>query len=70
MVLNFQTGFCKQCGLDQIVSSLLEELCSERNSLIRVYTVCYSICIIWRYNTRIEPLSLNLRVFTVNILEY
>ena len=30
-------------------------------------TDCCSVCIIWRYHTMVEPLSLNFRVFTVNL---
>ena len=42
--------------------------CSSRSSLIRVYTVCHSICIIWIHYSMIEPHSSNFRVLTTNFL--
>ena len=36
--------------------------------LIRVYTVCHSICIIWTHYSMVEPHSSNFRVITTNIL--
>ena len=50
MILNFWTDrLGKQCILRSDFSK------------IRVFTVCYSICIIWRCHTMVEPLILNLR---------
>ena len=40
----------------------------RRNSLIKVYTVCNSICIVWTHYSMVEPHSLNFRVITTNIL--
>ena len=38
----------------------------EGSSLIRVYTVCHSTCIIWTHYSMIEPHSSNFRVITTN----
>ena len=38
--------------------------CSWRSSLIRVYTVCLSLCIIWTHYSMVEPHSSNFRVIT------
>ena len=37
-------------------------------SLIRVYTVCHSVCIVWTHYSMVEPHSSNFRVITTNIL--
>ena len=37
-------------------------------SLIRVYTVCHSVCIIWTHYYMVEPHSSNFRVITTNFL--
>ena len=37
-----------------------------RSSLIRVYTVCHSACIIWTHYSLVEPHSSNFRVITTN----
>ena len=42
-------------------------VCS-RSSLIRVCTVCLSICIIWTHCSMVEPHSSNFRVITTNYL--
>ena len=42
--------------------------CSYRSSLIRVYTVCHSVCIIWTHYSMVEPHSSNFRVITTNFL--
>ena len=34
----------------------------------RVFTVCYSICIIWWFHTIVEPLLLTFRVFTIKFV--
>ena len=39
-----------------------------RSSLIRVYTVCHSICIVWTHYSMVEPHSSNFRVITTNFL--
>ena len=36
--------------------------------LIRVYTVCHSVCIVWPHDSMVEPHSSNFRVITMNIL--
>ena len=39
------------------------------SSLIRVYTVCHSVCIVWTYYSVVEPHSSNFRViYTTNFL--
>ena len=40
----------------------------ERSSLIRVYTVCHSVCIVWTHYSMIEPHSSNFRVITTKFL--
>ena len=37
-------------------------------SLIRVYTVCQSVCIVWTHYSVVEPHSSNFRVITTNFL--
>ena len=39
-----------------------------RSSLIRVYTVCYFVCIGWTHFSIVEPHSSNLQVITTNFL--
>ena len=39
-----------------------------RSSLIRVYTVCHSVCIVWTHYSMVEPHSSNFRVITTNVL--
>ena len=39
-----------------------------RSSLIRVYTVCHSVCIVWTHYSMVEPHSSNFRVITTNFL--
>ena len=41
---------------------------APRGSLIRVYPVCHSVCIVWTHYTIVEPLSSNFRVITTNVL--
>ena len=36
--------------------------------LIRVYTVCNSVCIVWTHYSMVEPHSSNFRMITTNIL--
>ena len=38
------------------------------SSLIRVYTVCHSVCIFWTHYSMVEPLCSNFRVITANFL--
>ena len=40
----------------------------QRSSLIRVYTVCHSVCIVWAPYSMVEPHSSNFRVITTNFL--
>ena len=40
---------------------------APRSSLIRVYTVCHSVCIIWTHYSMVEPHSSNFRVITTNV---
>ena len=37
--------------------------------LLRVYTVCHSVCIVWTHYSMVEPRSSNFRVMTTNILD-
>ena len=37
-------------------------------SLIRVYTVCHSVCIVWTHYSMVEPHISNFRVITTNFL--
>ena len=37
-----------------------------RSSLIRVYTVCHSICIFWTHYSMVKPLCSNFKVITAN----
>ena len=39
-----------------------------RSSLIRVYTVCHSVCIVWTHYSMVEPHSSNFRVITTIFL--
>ena len=38
---------------------------APRSSLIRVYTVCHSACIVWTHYSMVEPHSSNFRVVTI-----
>ena len=40
----------------------------QRSSLIRVYTVCHSVCIVWTHDSMVEPHSSNFRVIITNFL--
>ena len=40
------------------------------SSLIMVYTVCHSVCIVWTHYSMVEPHSSNFRVITTKFLEY
>ena len=57
MILSFRTEMPGQTERTQI-----------RSSLIRVYTVCHSVCIIWTDYFIVEPQSSNFRVITTNVL--
>ena len=39
-----------------------------RSSLIRVYTVCHSVCIVWTHYSMAEPHSSNFSVITTDYL--
>ena len=39
-----------------------------RSSLVRVYTVCHSVCIVWTHYSMVEPHSSNFRVITTKFL--
>ena len=39
-----------------------------QTSLIRVYTVCHSVCIVWTHCCMVEPHGSNFRVITTNFL--
>ena len=41
---------------------------APRSSLIRVYTVCHSVCIVWTHYSMVEPHNSNFRVITTNSL--
>ena len=36
----------------------------DRSSLIRVYTVCNSVCIFWMHDSKVEPHCSNFRIST------
>ena len=55
MILSFHTDIPGQTGQTQI------------SSLIRVYTVCHSICIIWTHYSMVEPHSSDFRVISINV---
>ena len=55
MILSFRTDKPGQTVQTQL-----------RRSLIRVYTVCHSVCIIWTHYSMVEPHSSNFRVITTN----
>ena len=57
MILSFRTDMPWQTVQTQI-----------RLFLIRVYTVCHSVCIIWTHYSMVEPHSSNFRVITTNFL--
>ena len=40
----------------------------QTQSLIRVYTVCHSVCIVWTHYSMVEPHYSNFRVITTNCL--
>ena len=68
MILSFRTDMPGQTGQIQIrllgaVWSLSTLFASS--SLIRVYTVCHSVCIVWTHYAMIEPHSSNFRVITI-----
>ena len=41
---------------------------APRSSLIRVYTVCHSVCIVWTHYSMVDPHSSNFRVITTIFL--
>ena len=43
-----------------------DQIAPRGSSLIRVYTVCHSVCIVWTHYSMVEPHSLNFRVITTN----
>ena len=54
MILSFQTDMPGQT--------------MQTPSLIRVYTICHSVCIVWTHFSMVEPHSPNFRVITTNVL--
>ena len=57
MILSFRTDMPGQTVQTQI-----------RLLLIRVYTVCHSVCIVWTHYSMVEPHSSNFRLITTNFL--
>ena len=53
-----QTGMGKQCRP--------RSDCSQRSSLIMVYTVCNAVCILWMQYSMVKPPCSNFRVITAN----
>ena len=53
MILSFRTGMPGQTVL---------------LSLILVYTICHSVCIVWTHYSMVEQHSSNFRVITTNVL--
>ena len=45
----------------QTVQTQIRLLLEERSSLIRVYTVCHSVCIVWTHYSMVEPHSSDFR---------
>ena len=41
----------------------------QKSSLIRVYIVCHSVCIVWTHYSIVEPHSSNFRVIRTNFLD-
>ena len=39
----------------------------DQTALIRVYTVCHSVCIVWAHYSMVEP-QFYFKVFTTNVL--
>ena len=62
MILSFRTNIPEQTVQIQI------RLLLSRSSLIRVYTVCHSVCIVQTDYSVVEPHSSNFRVITTNSL--
>ena len=63
MILSFRTDMP-----GQTVQTQIRLLLEERSSLIRVYTVCHSVCIAWTHYSMVKPHSSNFRVITTNFL--
>ena len=61
MILSFWTDMLGQTVQTQIRLLL-------RSSLIKVYTVCHSVCIFWTQYSMVESQSSNFRVITANFL--
>ena len=61
MILSFRTDKSGQTVQTQI------RLLLERNSLIRVYTVCNCVCIFWMYYSTVKLSCSNFRVITANV---
>ena len=57
LILSFRTDMPAQTVQTQI-----------RLLLIRVYTICHSVCIVWTHYTVVEPHSSHFRVITTNVL--
>ena len=68
MILSFRTDNSRQIVQIQIRLLLEEQSDQRRSSLIRVFTVCYSICIFWTNNPMVWPLYLNLKLITADFL--
>ena len=58
MILSFRTDMPGQTVQTQI----------RLHRLIRVYTVCHSVSIVWTHYSMVEPHSSNFRVITTNLL--
>ena len=65
MLLSFRTDMPGQTVQIQI---RLSGSTLFRSSLIRVYTVCHSVCIVWTHYSMIQPHSSNFRVISTNFL--
>ena len=57
-------GFFFLHTLPSTIAFRLEISNFYRSSLIRVYTVCHSVCIVWTHYSTAEPHSSNFRVIT------
>ena len=62
----WSTNHCDICK--KIILSFRTDMHGQRSSLIRVYTVCHFVCIVWTHYSMVELQSSNFRVITTNFL--
>ena len=66
--LYFITCTCKHYTVMIYTVMIISYQTYMRSSLIRVYTVCHSVCTIWTHYSMVESHSSNFRVITTNVL--